>query len=51
MCGRTYEEAVEAVIATRTVQAWGVSNLFEMTGEQVETACDIVQNWIDKRAK
>lgn len=51
MCGRTYEEAVEAVIATRTVQAWGVSNLFEMTGEQVETACDIVQNWIDKRSK
>ena len=51
MCGRTYEEAVEAVIATRTVQAWGVSNLFEMTGEQVETACGIVQNWIDKRAK
>lgn len=50
MCGRTYEEAAEAVIATRTVKAWGVSDLCEMTGEQVETACDIVQNWIDKRA-
>lgn len=51
MCGRTYDEAVEAVIATRTVKAWGVSELYEMTGDQVETACDIVQNWIDKRSK
>lgn len=49
MCGRTYEEAVEAVIATRTVQAWGVSELCELSGDQVATACDIVQNWIDKR--
>lgn len=51
MCGRTYEEAVEAVIATRTVQAWGVSELCELSGDQVATACDIVQNWIDKRTK
>lgn len=51
MCGRTYEEAVEAVIATRTVQSWGVSELCELSGDQVATACDIVQNWIDKRSK
>lgn len=51
MCGRTYEEAVEAVIATRTVQAWGVSELCELSGDQVSTACDMVQSWIDKRAK
>lgn len=51
MCGRTYEEAVEAVIATRTVQAWGVSELCELSGDQVATACDIVQNWIDKRTR
>lgn len=49
MCGRTYEEAVEAVIATRTVQAWGVSELCDLSGDQVATACDIVQKWIDKR--
>lgn len=51
MCGRTYEEAVEAVIATRTVQAWGVSELCELSGDQVDTACEMVQSWIDKRAK
>ena len=51
MCGRTYEEAVEAVIATRTVQAWGVSELCELSGEQVATACEMVQSWIDKRSK
>lgn len=49
ICGRTYEEAVEAVIATRTVQAWGVSELCDLSGDQVATACDIVQKWIDKR--
>lgn len=49
VCGRTYEEAEEAVLATRTVQAFGVSAACDMTRDQIAAACEMVRGWIAKR--